>query len=114
MLRFKSEEQRNRVKQSASSLGISVNEYILKMLDGSGGRKADAVAGGVREGMQIARPVESREQEPYSDHAFEEFADSMTEPKNPCPDCGEEMVWNEKGKGKIYECKCGFIKKGRK
>lgn len=120
LLRFKSAEQRDLVKSRAAEMGVSVNEYILGMLEGSGGGKADAVAlsathsGDAREGMQIAgsSPVQSRQDERYSDPAFEEFSDSMREPKNPCPDCGAELGWNEKRK--IYECKCGFIKKGRK
>lgn len=91
------------MKECATGLGISVNEYILKMLDGK--------EAGLNASHSVANSQQGHD-EPYSDPAFEEFADSMTEPKNPCPDCGAELGWNDKRK--IYECKCGFIKKGRK
>jgi len=115
-LRFRDEADYARVKSLAAAEAISVNEWVLRKTEADNDRyntarkdRTSAVETEDRGGRN--RRVTGKESIPHSrSKAVEDKVAAVTEGVRACPDCGNEMIWNDKTKR--WNCECGFQMKG--
>ena len=102
-LRFRNIPQFLRIKELASSAGLSVNEWILRQIENGKGSLTGKTP---PDGAEVTRS--SRVPTPSSLPGHVVTVRQRDENSVPasCPDCGELLVWNKMLKR--WVCECGY------